>query len=90
MTTDTALDLTRFIESKVGSFVLSVSSNIINVLCRFLHEYSRRHTDFSTAELLRIAEVYKDLLEDCCSRENPASCYQDAVGPVDVDSKTQK
>lgn len=25
------LDLTRFIESRVGSFVLSVSSNIINV-----------------------------------------------------------
>ncbi|XP_041527445.1 afamin [Microtus oregoni] len=53
-------------------------SNQDSFFTEFLHEYSRRHTDFSTTELLRIAKVYKDLLEDCCSRENPASCYRDA------------
>ncbi|XP_034365041.1 afamin [Arvicanthis niloticus] len=44
----------------------------------FIYEYSRRHTDLSTQELLRITKVYMNLLEDCCSRENPSSCYRHA------------
>uniref|UniRef100_A0A8C6HG80 Afamin n=1 Tax=Mus spicilegus TaxID=10103 RepID=A0A8C6HG80_MUSSI len=42
----------------------------------FIYEYSRRHPDLSTPELLRITKVYMDFLEDCCSRENPAGCYR--------------
>ncbi|GAB1289828.1 Afamin [Apodemus speciosus] len=44
----------------------------------FIYEYSRRHTDFSTPELLRIAKVYMNLLEGCCSRESPAGCHRHA------------
>ncbi|XP_052054764.1 afamin [Apodemus sylvaticus] len=44
----------------------------------FIYEYSRRHTDLSTPELLRITKVYMNLLEDCCSRESPAGCYRQA------------
>nr|P36953.1 RecName: Full=Afamin; AltName: Full=Alpha-albumin; Short=Alpha-Alb; Flags: Precursor [Rattus norvegicus]CAA53994.1 unnamed protein product [Rattus norvegicus] len=44
----------------------------------FLYDYSRRHTELSTPELLRITKVYKDLLEDCCNRKNPLSCYRHA------------
>lgn len=41
----------------------------------FLYEYARRHQDLSIVELLRIAEVYKNLMENCCSTENPLNCY---------------
>lgn len=44
----------------------------------FIYEYSRRHADLSTPELLRISKVYMDFLEDCCSRESPAECYRHA------------
>ncbi|KAB1282780.1 Afamin [Camelus dromedarius] len=45
---------------------------------RFLYEYSRRHTELSIPELLRIAETYEDLLGECCNTENPPDCYRDA------------
>lgn len=42
----------------------------------FIYEYSRRHPDLSTPELLRITKVYMEFLEDCCRRESPAGCYR--------------
>lgn len=44
----------------------------------FLYEYSRRHPELSTPELLRIAGVYDDLLKECCHTENPPDCYHHA------------
>ncbi|XP_062054680.1 afamin isoform X1 [Lepus europaeus] len=46
-----------------------------NFFAAFLYEYARRHQDLSIVELLRIAEVYKNLMENCCSTENPLNCY---------------
>ncbi|XP_019389829.1 PREDICTED: serum albumin isoform X3 [Crocodylus porosus] len=42
---------------------------------QFLYEYSRRHQEFSTEMLLRIAKGYEDVLEKCCKNENPSECY---------------
>uniref|UniRef100_A0A8C6QVX4 Afamin n=1 Tax=Nannospalax galili TaxID=1026970 RepID=A0A8C6QVX4_NANGA len=53
-------------------------SNPNDFFAEFIYEYSRRHVDLSTPELLRITQVYKDLLEDCCRRENPPDCYRRA------------
>ncbi|KAL6088825.1 hypothetical protein STEG23_014090, partial [Scotinomys teguina] len=53
-------------------------SNQDDLLAEFTYEYSRRHNAFSTPELLRISEVYKDLLKDCCTRESPPGCYRHA------------
>ncbi|XP_052591791.1 afamin [Peromyscus californicus insignis] len=53
-------------------------SNQDDFFAEFTHEYSRRHNELSTPELLRISKVYKDLLEDCCSRESPPGCYRHA------------
>ncbi|XP_046513196.1 afamin isoform X1 [Equus quagga] len=47
-------------------------------MAEFLFEYSRRHPELSTPELLRIARVYEDLLEECCTTENPPDCYGNA------------
>ncbi|NXP53979.1 FETA protein, partial [Heliornis fulica] len=41
-------------------------------LARFLYEYSRRHPEFSAQMLLRIAEGYEELLEECCKAGAPA------------------
>ncbi|XP_073898123.1 afamin isoform X2 [Castor canadensis] len=49
-----------------------------NFFAEFIYEYSRRHQDLSTPELLRIGRVYEDLLGDCCNRENPPDCYRHA------------
>ncbi|KAM9237747.1 afamin-like [Dugong dugon] len=46
-----------------------------NFLAEFLYEYSRKHQDLSIPEVLRIGEVYENLLEDCCRTENPPDCY---------------
>ncbi|XP_051026552.1 afamin [Acomys russatus] len=53
-------------------------SNPDKFFAEFTYEYSRRHAELSTPELLRITKVYKDLLEDCCKRESPADCYRHA------------
>uniref|UniRef100_A0A8D1VE57 Afamin n=2 Tax=Sus scrofa TaxID=9823 RepID=A0A8D1VE57_PIG len=47
-------------------------------LAEFLYEYSRRHPELSTPELLRIAGVYEDLLRECCNSQTPPDCYKDA------------
>ncbi|KAM6220920.1 albumin [Rhynchocyon petersi] len=41
----------------------------------FLYEYSRRHPDYSSFVLLRIAKGYEATLEKCCATEDPHSCY---------------
>ncbi|XP_006018825.1 serum albumin-like [Alligator sinensis] len=41
----------------------------------FLYDYSRRHQEFSTPMLLRLAKKYEDLLEKCCKTENSSQCY---------------
>ncbi|XP_054342296.1 afamin [Pongo pygmaeus] len=43
---------------------------------KFTFEYSRRHPDLSIPELLRIVQIYKDLLRNCCNTENPPGCYR--------------
>lgn len=49
---------------------------------RFVYEYSRRHPEFSTQLILRIAKGYETLLEKCCKNDNPAECYANAVGAM--------
>uniref|UniRef100_A0A2K5VX17 Albumin domain-containing protein n=1 Tax=Macaca fascicularis TaxID=9541 RepID=A0A2K5VX17_MACFA len=43
---------------------------------KFTFEYSRRHPDLSIPGLLRIVQIYKDLLRNCCNTENPPGCYR--------------
>lgn len=47
---------------------------------RFVYEYSRRHPEFSTELILRVARGYETLLDKCCKIDNPAECYGNAVG----------
>ncbi|XP_008495626.2 serum albumin [Calypte anna] len=47
-------------------------------LSEFLYEYSRRHPEFSSQLILRIAKGYENLLEKCCKTDNPAECYGNA------------
>uniref|UniRef100_A0A7M4EJ70 Albumin n=1 Tax=Crocodylus porosus TaxID=8502 RepID=A0A7M4EJ70_CROPO len=44
-------------------------------LAEFLFEYGRRHPEFSTQMLLRIAKLYEDTLGKCCKTESPSECY---------------
>ncbi|EOB06318.1 Serum albumin, partial [Anas platyrhynchos] len=48
-------------------------------MSEFVYEYSRRHPEFSTQLILRIAKGYETLLEKCCKTDNPAECYANAV-----------
>ncbi|NXT19743.1 ALBU protein, partial [Syrrhaptes paradoxus] len=48
-------------------------------LSEFVYEYSRRHPEFSTQLILRVAKGYETLLEKCCKTDNPAECYANAV-----------
>ncbi|NXF08673.1 ALBU protein, partial [Smithornis capensis] len=48
-------------------------------LSEFVYEYSRRHPEFSTQLILRIAKGYETLLDKCCKTDNPAECYGNAV-----------
>ncbi|XP_005392818.2 PREDICTED: serum albumin, partial [Chinchilla lanigera] len=41
----------------------------------FLYEYSRRHPEFSTGMLLRLAKSYEATLEKCCAEADPHACY---------------
>ncbi|XP_053118662.1 albumin-like [Hemicordylus capensis] len=43
-------------------------------LARFLHEYARRHPEYSHLLLLRLARGYEGLLEKCCAAEHPEEC----------------
>ncbi|XP_025240605.1 afamin-like [Theropithecus gelada] len=71
------LDLTGLQNSGIEFFALSLISNIQNFThCRFTFEYSRRHPDLSIPGLLRIVQIYKDLLRNCCNTENPPGCYR--------------
>ncbi|NWR55118.1 FETA protein, partial [Bucorvus abyssinicus] len=45
-------------------------------LARFLYEYSRRHPEFSSQMLLRIAKGYEDLLSECCRSAAPGDCFR--------------
>ncbi|XP_050566377.1 albumin isoform X3 [Cygnus atratus] len=47
-------------------------------MSEFVYEYSRRHPEFSTQLILRIAKGYETLLEKCCKTDNPAECYANA------------
>ncbi|XP_031452667.1 serum albumin isoform X1 [Phasianus colchicus] len=47
-------------------------------MSEFVYEYSRRHPEFSTQLILRIAKGYESLLEKCCKTDNPAECYANA------------
>uniref|UniRef100_A0A672UZJ6 Albumin n=1 Tax=Strigops habroptila TaxID=2489341 RepID=A0A672UZJ6_STRHB len=44
-------------------------------LSEFVYEYARRHPEFSTQLILRVAKGYETLLEKCCKTDNPAECY---------------
>ncbi|XP_012515294.1 PREDICTED: afamin [Propithecus coquereli] len=55
-----------------------------NFFAEFTYEYSRNHPDLSIPELLRIANIYQDLLSNCCNTENPPGCYRHAVSPIIV------
>ncbi|NWI70632.1 ALBU protein, partial [Todus mexicanus] len=48
-------------------------------MSEFLYEYSRRHPEFSSQLILRVAKEYETLLNKCCKTDNPAECYANAV-----------
>ncbi|KFQ08268.1 Serum albumin, partial [Leptosomus discolor] len=52
-------------------------------LSEFVYEYARRHPEFSTQLILRVAKGYETLLEKCCKTDNPAECYGNAVEELD-------
>uniref|UniRef100_A0A8D2D9Z7 Albumin n=1 Tax=Sciurus vulgaris TaxID=55149 RepID=A0A8D2D9Z7_SCIVU len=41
----------------------------------FLYEYLRRHPEYSSLLLLRIAKAYEARLEKCCAEADPPACY---------------
>uniref|UniRef100_A0A8C6ADS9 Albumin n=1 Tax=Marmota marmota marmota TaxID=9994 RepID=A0A8C6ADS9_MARMA len=41
----------------------------------FLYEYSRRHPEYGSLLLLRIAKAYEAKLEKCCAEADPPACY---------------
>uniref|UniRef100_A0A4W2IKM1 Afamin n=1 Tax=Bos indicus x Bos taurus TaxID=30522 RepID=A0A4W2IKM1_BOBOX len=73
---DLSLREAKFIES--DNVCEKRDADQANFMAEFLYEYSRRHPELSTPELLRIAKVYKDLLKECCNMENPPECYRHA------------
>ncbi|NWX18969.1 ALBU protein, partial [Aegotheles bennettii] len=48
-------------------------------MSEFIYEYARRHREFSTQLIMRIAKGYEALMEKCCKTDNPAECYGNAV-----------
>ncbi|XP_007953683.1 alpha-fetoprotein-like [Orycteropus afer afer] len=44
-------------------------------LQEFLYEYSRRHPKLAVPVILRVDEVYQNLLGKCCQLQNPLECY---------------
>ncbi|KAB0354208.1 hypothetical protein FD755_022746 [Muntiacus reevesi] len=73
---DLSLREAKFIES--DNVCEKRDADQANFMAEFLYEYSRRHPELSTPELLRIAKVYEDLLKECCNMENPPGCYRHA------------
>ncbi|XP_068831390.1 afamin isoform X3 [Capricornis sumatraensis] len=73
---DLSLREAKFIES--DNVCEKRDADQANFMAEFLYEYSRRHPELSTPELLRIAKVYEDLLKECCNMENPPECYRRA------------
>ncbi|NXJ96678.1 ALBU protein, partial [Corythaixoides concolor] len=57
----------------------SYEANHDEFLTEFVYEYSRRHPEFSSQLILRIAKGYETLLAKCCKTDNPAECYGNAV-----------
>ncbi|KAM5159690.1 LOW QUALITY PROTEIN: albumin [Callospermophilus lateralis] len=41
----------------------------------FVYEYSRRHPEYGSLLLLRIAKAYEAKLEKCCAEADPPACY---------------
>ncbi|XP_036102183.1 afamin [Molossus molossus] len=70
---DLSLREAKFTENKNVCEERNADQHIF--MAKFLYEYSRRHQELSTPELLRIANVYDDLLKECCNAENPPDCY---------------
>ncbi|KFQ32777.1 Serum albumin [Mesitornis unicolor] len=48
-------------------------------MSEFVYEHARRHPEFSTQLILRIAKGYETLLEKCCKTDNSAECLGNAV-----------
>uniref|UniRef100_A0A8C9PJC5 Albumin n=1 Tax=Spermophilus dauricus TaxID=99837 RepID=A0A8C9PJC5_SPEDA len=64
-----------FAEDKDYIFFLIGSTKSMFLLFRFLYEYSRRHPEYGSLLLLRIAKVYEAKLEKCCAEADPPACY---------------
>ncbi|XP_052539197.1 albumin isoform X2 [Tympanuchus pallidicinctus] len=52
-------------------------------LSEFVYEYARRHPEFSTQLILRVAKGFESLLEKCCKSDNPPECYANAKEQLD-------
>ncbi|XP_042667575.1 albumin [Centrocercus urophasianus] len=52
-------------------------------MSEFVYEYARRHPEFSTQLILRVAKGFESLLEKCCKSDNPAECYANAKEQLD-------
>uniref|UniRef100_A0A6I8PCF3 Albumin n=1 Tax=Ornithorhynchus anatinus TaxID=9258 RepID=A0A6I8PCF3_ORNAN len=48
-------------------------------LATFLYDYARRHTDFSSVLLLRVAKGYQAKLTECCAGDDPNACLAKAA-----------
>ncbi|KFO85171.1 Serum albumin, partial [Buceros rhinoceros silvestris] len=52
-------------------------------MSEFVYEYGRRHPEFSTQLILRVAKGFETLLEKCCKADNPTECFGNAKEKLD-------
>ncbi|NWH37553.1 ALBU protein, partial [Chloropsis hardwickii] len=48
-------------------------------LAEFVYQYARRHPEFSTQLVLRVAKGFETALDKCCKTDSPAECLRKAV-----------
>ncbi|XP_038255680.1 albumin-like [Dermochelys coriacea] len=66
----------KYIEDKEVCKPFTAGQDVF--MAEFLYEYSRRHPEFSSQMLLRIAKGYESILEECCKKESAFECYSHA------------
>ncbi|XP_016065098.1 PREDICTED: serum albumin-like [Miniopterus natalensis] len=64
---------TDFVENKDGCKNYMEAKDVF--LDKFLHEFSRRHPDYSVSLILRLAKAYEATLEKCCATGDDDACY---------------
>ncbi|XP_004617963.2 alpha-fetoprotein [Sorex araneus] len=83
---DLSPSLGRFVDARDFSKLPSKEKDIS--MARFIYEYSRRHSELSTSAILRSAEEFQKLLENCSQSENPLECQD--KGEIEMEKHTQE